>query len=53
MRDALVYIRYFRTFNVVNTYNFDALAIEIDLNLHVPRFIRAQERLTQDNGNPN
>ena len=46
MSDALHCGRRFRTFNVVNDINREALAIEIDLNLTAARVIRALERLS-------
>ena len=45
MSDALMCGRPFRTFNVVDDFNREALAIEIDLNLPVPRVIRVLERV--------
>ena len=45
MSDSLVCGRWFRTFNVVDDFNREALAIEIDLSLPVPRIIRVLERI--------
>ncbi|AJJ03277.1 HTH-like domain protein [Yersinia pseudotuberculosis IP 32953] len=45
MHDALVCGRRFRTFNVVDDFNREALAIEIDLNIPAQRVVCAgQER---------
>ena len=40
MSDALWYSRRFRTFNVVDGFNREALAIEVDLNLPAQRIVR-------------
>lgn len=40
MHDALVCGRCFRTFNVVDDFNREALAIEIDLNIPAQRVVR-------------
>ena len=45
MSDALWNGRRFRTFNVVDDFNREALCIEIDLNLPAARVVRALERL--------
>ena len=45
MSDALVCGRRFRTFNVVDDFNREVLAIEVDLNLPAPRVIRVLERV--------
>jgi putative transposase len=45
MSDALFCGRRFRTFNVVDDYNREALAIEIDLSLPAPRVIQVLERI--------
>lgn len=42
---ALTYGRRFRTFNVVDYFNREALAIEIDLNLPAQYIIRVLERI--------
>ena len=44
MSDSLCCGRRFRTFNLVDDFNREALAIEIDLNLPAPRVIRVLER---------
>ena len=45
MSDALMCGRHFRTFNVIDDLNREALAIEIDLSLPAPRVIRVLERV--------
>ena len=52
MHDALTCGRRFRTFNVVDDYNREALAIEIDLNLPAQRVIRVLDRITINRGYP-
>ena len=52
MSDALMCGRRFRTFNVVDDFNREALAIEIDLSLPAPRVIRVLERLSLFRGYP-
>jgi len=52
MSDALFCGRRFRTFNVVDDYNREALAIEIDLSLPAPRVIRVLERIVAWRGYP-
>ena len=52
MSDALWDGRVFRTFNVVDDFNREALAIEIDLNLPAQRIIRVLERLAAWRGYP-
>lgn len=42
----LVYGRRFRTFNVVDDCNREALSIEIDLNLPALRVVRVLDRIT-------
>ncbi len=44
--------RRFRTFNVVDNFNREALAIEIDLSLPAPRVIRVLERVSLQRGYP-
>ena len=46
MSDARWCGRRFRTFNIVDDYNREALGIEIDLNLPAQRIVRALERIT-------
>ncbi len=52
MSDSLFCGRRFRTFNVVDDFNREALAIEIDLNLPAPRVIRVLERIIAFRGYP-
>ncbi|KHT32685.1 transposase [Pectobacterium carotovorum subsp. carotovorum] len=44
MHDALVCGRRFRTFNVVDDFNREVLAIEIDLNIPAQRVVRVLDR---------
>ena len=44
--------RRFRTFNIVDDFNREALAIEIDLSLAAPRVIRVLERVVLLRGSP-
>ena len=53
MSDSLFCGRRFRTFNVLEDFNREALAIEIDLNLPALRVIRVLERLVAWRGYPN
>lgn len=52
MSDALFCGRRFRTFNVLDDFNREALAIEIDLNLPALRIIRVLERIIAWRGYP-
>jgi putative transposase len=52
MHDALVCGRRFRTFNVVDDFNREALAIEIDLNIPAQRVIRVLDRIVANRGYP-
>ena len=52
MSDALWCGRRFRTFNVVDDFNREALSIEIDLNLPAARVIRVLERIAAWRGYP-
>lgn len=52
MSDALWCGRRFRTFNVVDDFNREALAIEVDLNLPAERIIRVLERVAAWRGYP-
>lgn len=52
MHDALVYGRRFRTFNVVDDFNREAFAIEIDLNIPAQRVVRVLERIVENHGYP-
>ena len=53
MSDSLFCGRRFRTFNVVDDFNREVLATEIDLNLTAPRVIRVLERIVAWRGYPN
>ena len=53
MSDALMCGRRFRTFNVVDDFNREALAIEVDLSLPAQRVIRVLERVVAWRGHPN
>ena len=52
MSNSLFCGRRFRTFNVVDDYNREALAIEVDLNLPSARVVRALERIVAWRGYP-
>lgn len=52
MSDALWCGRRFRTFNVVDDFNREVLAIEIDLNLPAARVVRTLERIAAWRGYP-
>lgn len=52
MSDSLFCGRRFRTFNVVDDFNREALAIEVDLNLPSQRVIRVLERVAAWRGYP-
>lgn len=52
MSDTLWCGRVFRTFNVIDDYNREALAIEVDLSLPAQRIIRVLERLAAWRGYP-
>lgn len=52
MSDALWCGRKFRTFNIVDDYNREALGIEVDLNLPAQRIIRVLERIASWRGYP-
>jgi len=52
MYDSLICGRRFRTFNLVDDLNCEALAIEIDLSLPIPRVIRILERSVAWRGYP-
>ncbi|MBZ2548252.1 IS3-like element ISXca2 family transposase, partial [Xanthomonas perforans] len=53
MSDALWDGRRFRTFNVIDDFSREALAIEVDLNLPAARVIRTLERIAAWRGYPN
>ncbi|MFW5389475.1 IS3 family transposase [Yersinia sp. 2544 StPb PI] len=52
MHDALICGRRFRTFNVVDDFNCEALAIEIDLNIPAQRVVRVLDRIVANRGYP-
>jgi putative transposase len=52
MSDALWDGRRFRTFNVVDDYNREALSIEVDLSLTSQRVVRVLERIAEWRGLP-
>ena len=52
MHDTLVCGRRFRTFNVVDDFNREALAIEIDLNIPAQRVVRVLGRIVANRGYP-
>lgn len=52
MHDELVCGRRFRTFNVVDDFNREALAIEIDLNIPAQRVVRVLARIVANRGYP-
>jgi len=52
MHDALTCVRRFRTFNVVDDFNREALAIENDRNLPAQRVIRVLDRIAVNRGYP-
>lgn len=52
MSDTLWCGRVFRTFNIVDDYNREALAIEIDINLPAQRIIRTLDRVAAWRGYP-
>jgi len=52
MSDALWSGRRFRTFNVLDDFNREALGIEIDTNLPAPRIVRALDQLVEIRGRP-
>ncbi|MGY3308695.1 transposase InsO family protein [Pantoea ananatis] len=52
MHDALVCCRRFRTFNVVDDFNREALATEIDLNIPAKRVVTVLDRIVANCGYP-
>lgn len=52
MHDALVCGRRFRTFNVVDDFNREALSIEIDLNLPALRVVRMPDAIAANRDYP-
>ena len=52
MHDSLESGRSFRTFNVIDDFNREALAIEIDFSLPSERVIRVLNRIIKERGKP-
>lgn len=52
MADALWNGRRFRTFNIVDDFNREALHIEIDTSINAERLVRVFERLNREHGLP-
>ena len=52
VRNELVHGGLFRTFNMVDDFNREALAIEIDLNIAVLRVVRVKDRIVANHGSP-
>ena len=52
MHDALTCGRRLRTFNVVDDFNREALAIEIDLNIPAQRVVRVLDKIAANRGYP-
>ena len=52
MSDALACGRRFRTFNVVDDFNREALHIEVDTSINSSRLVRIFEQLKRDHGLP-
>ena len=52
MGDTLISGRCFRTFNVVDDYSRECLAIEVDFSLPARRVVRVLERLVEVRGRP-
>jgi putative transposase len=52
MHDALADGRSFRTFNVIDDFNREALGIEVELSLPSARILRALERIIEWRGKP-
>jgi len=52
MSDALWCSRRFRTFNVVDHFNREVLAIEVDFNLPAERVVRTLDRIAAERGYP-
>ena len=52
MSDALWGDRRFRTFSVVDDFNREGLAIEVDFNLPAPRIVRTLDRIAAERGYP-
>ena len=52
MSDTLINDRRFRTFNIANDYNREALGIEVDVSLPALRVIRVLDRIASQRGCP-
>ncbi len=52
MADALLCGRRFRTFNIVDDFNREALHIEVDTSINSARLVRIFEDLSRDHGLP-
>lgn len=52
MSDALAGGRPFRTFNIVDDFNREALHIEVDTSINSARVVRVFEQLHRDHGMP-
>lgn len=52
MSDNLIDGRQFRTFNVIDDYNREALTIDVDLSLPSERVIRSLEQVIEWRGKP-
>ena len=52
MSDALWYGKRFRTFNLTDDYNREALAIEVDISLGAHRIVRVLDRVAAERGYP-
>jgi len=52
MSDALMSGRRFRTFNIVDDFNREILAIEVDLSLPAQRVVRVFDRIVAERGYP-
>jgi len=52
MSDSLWYGHRFRTFNVLDDFNREVLAIEVDLNLPAERIVRVLDRIALTRGYP-
>lgn len=52
MHDALIFSCHFRTFNVVDDFNHEALSIEIDLSLPARRVVRVLGRIATNREYP-
>lgn len=50
MRDTLYSGRTFRTFNALDDYNREALAVEVDTSLPAGRVVRVLDRIAEERG---